>query len=484
MVKLIQFELKKIFKSKFNLLLLIAAIAIQCLALKEIVLSPGYLNYYIDQNTSVNQIEYKQYLDEFYTQHQGIVTDEYINEWNDEYYQKLDEIIDKDKMIQIYGDNYEEMIIAGRNGSLSEEDMWEYIRFVEERSRPLGYDYAPIEYSDDGSARFKLNLYYKSGMEGYGNTLHKIYYDLDFITENQNVYLDVLNESKEHKIIASEVNGKTEIEDFGFLKTLGYFNPDLISQMNMNQIDWLNEKYENVSPQMDTTIGAGVLAQSFDMYVIYLGYLLCLIVIGTNLFAGEKSKKTDVLLSCAKEYKRITTAKLLTMLLLVVSLFILAVIINILAVSLFFDIKNLHLASYGYSLNNFGYIFILYSCFEMLLRQMGLIFCSFLCVAGLSAFLSCFTKNRFISVIIMIIFVAFPMLMTNGHTLLTIMPIVMLCCHTYFSFSSGIAGYLLPIVDLGGTIVHTATLVCLFWIIVSIILMMGCYIKQQRHIVR
>ena len=66
MVKLIQFELKKIFKSKFNLLLLIAAIAIQCLALKEIVLSPGYLNYYIDQNTSVNQIEYKQYLDEFY----------------------------------------------------------------------------------------------------------------------------------------------------------------------------------------------------------------------------------------------------------------------------------------------------------------------------------------------------------------------------------------------------------------------------------
>ena len=46
MVKLIQFELKKIFKSKFNLLLLIAAIAIQCLALKEIVLSPGYLNYW------------------------------------------------------------------------------------------------------------------------------------------------------------------------------------------------------------------------------------------------------------------------------------------------------------------------------------------------------------------------------------------------------------------------------------------------------
>ena len=127
--------------------------------------------------------------------------------------------------------------------------------------------------------------------------------------------------------------------------------------MNMNQIDWLNEKYENASPQMDTTIGAGVLAQSFDMYVIYLGYLLFLIVIGTNLFAGEKSKKTDVLLSCVKEYKRITTAKLLTMLLLVVSLFILAIIINILAVSLFFDIKNLHLSSYGYSLNNFGYIF-------------------------------------------------------------------------------------------------------------------------------
>ena len=78
MLKLVQFELKKILKSKFNLILLIAAIAIQCLALKEIVLSLGYLNYYINQDEAVNQIEYKQYLDEFYAQHQGIVNDEYM----------------------------------------------------------------------------------------------------------------------------------------------------------------------------------------------------------------------------------------------------------------------------------------------------------------------------------------------------------------------------------------------------------------------
>ena len=84
----------------------------------------------------------------------------------------------------------------------------------------------------------------------------------------------------------------------------------------------------------------------------------------------------------------------------------------------------------------------------------------------------------------MIIFVVFPILMTNGHLWLAIMPLTMLMGHTYFSFSSVAAGYLLPIVDLGGTIVHTATLVCLFWIIVSIVLMIGCYIKQKRHIVR
>ena len=484
MLKLVQFELKKILKSKLNLILLIAAIAIQCLALKEIVLSLGYLNYYINQDEAVNQIEYKQYLDEFYAQHQGIVNDEYINEWNDEYYDKLVEILDKEKMIQIYGDNYEEMIIAGKNGSLSEEEMWEYIHFVEERSQRFGYDYAPIEYPDDGSAQFTLNLYYKSGMEGYAYNLHNIYFDSDYWNNDKNIYLDVLNQSKENKIIASQIDGKTEIEDFGYIDTLGYFNPQLISQMNMNQINWLNEKYENVSSQMDTTIGAGVLIQSFDVYVIYVIYLLVFIVIGTDLFAGEKNKKIDALLSCAKEYKRITTAKIITMLLLVISVFILASMINVLVVSLFFDIKNLHLASYGFSLGNFGYIFILYSCIEILVRQMGLVFCSFLCVAGLSVFLSCLTKNRFVSAIIMIIFVVFPILMTNGHLWLAIMPLTMLMGHTYFSFSSGVAGYLLPIVDLGGTIVHTATLVCLFWIIVSIILMIGCYVKQRKHIVR
>lgn len=485
MGKLIQFELKKIFKSKFNLILLIIAIVFQCVMLNKYVFNSEYPTLHMKDNTVLSGIDMYLYYDNFYIQHQGTVNDEYINEWKYEYYDKLDEILDKEKMIQIYGDNYKEMMIAGENGTLNKEEVQAYVDFVKERSQKLNLEYAPISFSEENPHNFHIDLYFEPEMEEYVYTLKVLYFDSNF--ENENNYLNILNQSKNHKIIASEANGEVEIKDLGFLECLNPPEYELISQLNMNQINWLNEKYENIPSLMDTTIGAGILNHAFGEFIINLIYFLWLIVICSNLFAYEKDKQTDALLACSKAYKKIIMVKILTMFLLSLAVFLLSIFISSISVLTSFQIKNLHLTSYGFSIIFSGLTVILYTCYELLIRQMGLIFCSFLCVAGLSAFLSCFTKNRFISAVFMMIFTVLPMFLpmfTSGNILLSLMPLIMNHTTTYFSLNHGMAGYLLPIVDLGGTIVHTATLVCLFWIIISIILMIGCYVKQRKHIVR
>ena len=112
MKNLIRYELKKIFKNPLNIILLIAAFAFQFFMMDQILLSE-MPDIHLQDNTILSSEAAVHYLNEYYSEHKGIVDDVYIHNMKDEYVSKLNELIDQQKMIQIYGENYEEMMRAG-----------------------------------------------------------------------------------------------------------------------------------------------------------------------------------------------------------------------------------------------------------------------------------------------------------------------------------------------------------------------------------
>ena len=132
MVKLIQFELKKIFKSKFNLLLLILIFGTCFYMIRE----QSSRHYYPFEGENISlegetlsDIEAMRYLDEFKHLHAGNVDENYLKEMQDLYNSYIEKFqideLDDELMKKAYGDNYLEIIEAGMNGSMSESEIEE-----------------------------------------------------------------------------------------------------------------------------------------------------------------------------------------------------------------------------------------------------------------------------------------------------------------------------------------------------------------------
>ena len=335
-------------------------------------------------------------------------------------------------------------------------------------------EYVPIQFSDE-STHFQLEVYYLNS-DDYAKTLHDLYYGF-YSDMNAEMYFEVMNQSKENKIIASEIKNQVQIDDLGFLSLL-QSDSDIVSLLNMKQINWLNDRYVNMSSQIDSIVGAFLFSSSLNYWIIYLVYFMVLIIFCSNLFSCEKQTRMDQMLFCAKKRRRIPAAKIYTMMILVMSIYAVSLLIDMISVMRIVPIENLNLAAV-YTGLGIRPMTVLYSYYELLARQLSLNLCAFLCIGTLSTFLSCFTKSRFFSAVAVILFTVFPLLGTKSP-LLCYTPFVMINHVTYFNLNEGIAGKVLPISEIGGVIVDMATLVCLFWIVVSGIMMISSYMKAKN----
>ena len=204
MWKFIQFELKKIFKHRLNILLCILTIGLNFFFLTQTI----DIQITDQSGKTYTKKESIEIVNNFYKEHAGIVNDDYVLEMNKEYQKQYDaymeDKIDFDMMVNIFGKNYEEMRVLGENALLTREEMLAYVDQVKNNCIRYGID-VPMTWSDENS-HFKIFNIYKENVEvlpEYERTLENMFYSYSS-SNNEQMYFEILNNSEDMKIKAYE----------------------------------------------------------------------------------------------------------------------------------------------------------------------------------------------------------------------------------------------------------------------------------------
>ena len=477
MIKLVQCELRKIFKSKFNLLLLILIFGTCFYMIKE--QSSGYYHSARDANISLEgdnltDIETMRYIDEFKHLHAGNADEKYLKEKQDLYNSYIESLqmdeIDDEVMKEYYGDNYLEIIEAGKNDTMSEAEIEELQQKIYDAQDKTEYQYGvnwPDIY-DDEDGTFSLNLIYKN--QDKSRILSMMF----------NPSYDMLANKKEHLINYDDIkNENYEINEYdsNYINIhLGYLQMDFASKDNLDLIDenyvnWLNHKFLSNSTYVDSEVGLETLDRMLgdsNMVFSRLLLILLMVILCADVFSIERSNHVDQQLACSQKGNRqVYVAKWITMLILSILICIGFVIMAVGYVRYLVPIRNWNLVSESQ--------FFLFTYKELILTDIGVLLTALLATASMTGFLSCITKNRFIAAIISLCVLIFPYFTGNWPGPYKNIP-SMIAYDTNLWWGE--------FKNIGGVMASSLILTASLWLIISLVMFVIGYIKERRHIVR
>ena len=342
MIKLIQFELKKIFKSKFNLLLLILIFGTCFYMIRE----QSSRHYYPFEGENISlegetlsDIETMRYLDEFKHLHAGNVDENYLKEMQDLYNSYIEKFqmneLDDELMKKAYGDNYLEIIEAGMNGSMSESE-------IEELQQKI-YD---AQDSSEFQYDVSLNLFYKN--QDKSRILSMLFSPSYEMLANKEEHLINYNDIKNKNYEMHEYDSSRIDFHSGFLRA-EYITEDELALLNEDYVNWLNHKFLSNSTYADSEVGLETLNRMIgdsSMVLSRLLLILLIVVLCADVFSIERSNYVDQLLACSQKGNRqVYVAKWITMLILSILICIGFVIMAVGYVRYLVSIRNWNLVS-------------------------------------------------------------------------------------------------------------------------------------------
>ena len=477
MIKLVQFELKKIFKSKFNLLLLILIFGTCFYMIRE--QSSGYYYPFEGENVSLegetlSAIETMRYLDEFKHLHASNADEKYLKEIQDLYNSYIEKLqmneLNDELMKKAYGDNYLEIIEAGKNGTMSEgeiEELQQKIYDAQDRAE-IRYDvYWPDIYcNEDGT--FSLNLFYKN--QDKSRILSMMFNPSYEMLANKEEYLIDYNDIKDKNYERNEYDSSRINFHSGFLQA-ELITEDELAPLNENYVNWLNHKFLSNSTYVDSEVGLETLDRMLgdsNMVFSRLLLILLMVILCADVFSIERSNHVDQQLACSQKGNRqVYVAKWITMLILSILICIGFVIMAVGYVRYLVPIRNWNLVSESQ--------FFLFTYKELILTDIGVLLTALLATASMTGFLSCITKNRFIAAIISLCVLIFPYFTGNWPGPYKNIP-SMIAYDTNLWWGE--------FKSLGGFMASSLILTASLWLIISLVIFAIGYIKERRHIVR
>lgn len=480
MITLIGYELKKIFKNKVNLLLCL----IFCILCIYIVHSFFYQDLFISNNLTyqgerVSEQEYLRYLDDFAHEHRGEINDEFIEAMREEYWQMksdLEDVTDEEMMKRVYGENYQEYL----DKNMSEQEFNRWKTECEERYSEAGmaYDHMLYMYRDENG---NIEIEKFSKYESYLAELNALF---EVSVFDGTFQYEMLNHKEEHLInkeIVHQTKDNTPIKSNSFLSEYWLKRND--SQVSDKMIDEMNQKYLSMPTTYDSTVGARLLCRSFSgtTFVIIMIILLNAILF-SDVFSKEAKEKIEpILVTSRLGYKQVTVAKLIIVIFfnLLITAFYLTIIYVV--VSSIVPIRSLNITCYYTDVVGVSTVDYLYTYRELLINYVLRIFVSMLATGLMVTFLSCITKKRFVSaMVLLLMLIASVFIYVDQFQWIMFFPYTVATHPGYIdwlSFTNN--GFVLFDKDWGWLIG-----VCLFWGIACLIMFLSCYLKQRRHIVR
>lgn len=416
MRQLIKQEFKKIFKKKYFLVLLLLLLGVSGYQTYT-----SYSNNYLGDNAIQNEegvkltgIDAIRYIDSERHKLAGIVDKKFIENYADEYVEKIntiietESVIDEEKMIAVYGKNYKELFERAKNGNFSEDD-YDLLYNIE-----IGWGENP-ETGEVFLETFYENTEKLSALSSIYNYANDYFYEDDFIQGYNNFFEDPsmynpIQECIEGFLPFIEKEKYLASQDFNNTIEYSFLNiyyDSTVHKVDSRIFDYYNQQFMDAEPYFDSTIPNQLLVKNMSNAIGIMLVILLIIIVLSDIFSYDSQTKTDQIIeSSPYGHKKLKVAKLITGICIALGIVVLQQILIFTICNIMLPIRNFSLTEGGAgsmfmnstNLNNYiePYSSVITTGVIMLLLG-GLV------TGMLTMFISYLSKNKFTTAIFMII---------------------------------------------------------------------------------
>ncbi len=387
------------------------------------------------------------------------------------------DIIDEETMKLTYGDNYQELIRQGQNGSMARDEITALNEKTKENNPVCRSQMCVIENQyiqaikngtgilDLNDTTFTIKNFYQK--EKSRNLLNDLFYRSDHDGISDAYRWDVLYHKEDQLIGADE---KTSFVPVYFLYG--------IKEHDQKMIDWLNEKYLHAPDYIGSNIGANLLVDhlSTGTNLSLYSILILILVLTSKLFSIDHECETENILFCSKMgIKKLMTAKMITALLIGSGLMIFYILMAYLTVLWIVPIQDLDCV-YLAPFYSAPYLFEgVYTYKEILLNQILLLIMAANAVAILSGAWSYILSNRVYGLLMTLFCLVF---LTYIRSFIS--PVIMIYTKGFLSWNQ-----IFPngtnLSRIGSMIVQNSWLACGSWMIIIGFIYVLVLQKYKRH---
>ena len=482
MRRLIQSEFKKIFKSKVNIVLLLILFIFNGYRTYQVYHQP--LQYRTDiVMKDENGIErtglaYWRLADQIQHSYAGTLSEKTIQQMDKDFRAIMNKYtettLDEEKMKAVYGDNYETLLKDARSGKYTGKEVNELFENYMQISGGISYD------EIEGSDKVKVHVEDYLKHDGVRQLYSNIY---DYYIEDKKDVADYENFSSDaqRKWLHPDQLSKEQLH----IEIAGFEYPDSIYDATME--NFIN-RYKSASHEIDSNIPNTLFVEA--LYNLEFASLLILVIILANTFAMEKHYKTyQIMIPTAAGNKKITAAKLCAGILLALGIVLIQFLIVYIMSCMFLPLRGLNLTYYSQSQASLNIAAYVFTYRTLIVNAMLLISVAAMASACVTMLVSYITKNRFATVIPLLLvtlisgFAGFFNQLSPGMVIDQFFPSQMVHFTQFFTVAlNPHMGEMLPYFSIGGYSLAWKNVIMLFWIISIVIISLCMLMHSRRHV--
>ena len=482
MRRLIQSEFKKIFKSKVNIVLLLILFIFNGYRTYQVYHQP--LQYRTDiVMKDENGIErtglaYWRLADQIQHSYAGTLSEKTIQQMDKDFRAIMNKYtettLDEEKMKAVYGDNYETLLKDARSGKYTGKEVNELFENYMQISGGISYE------EIEGSDKVKVHVEDYLKHDGVRQLYSNIY---DYYIEDKKDVADYENFSSDaqRKWLHPDQLSKEQLH----IEIAGFEYPDSIYDATME--NFIN-RYKSASHEIDSNIPNTLFVEA--LYNLEFASLLILVIILANTFAMEKHYKTyQIMIPTAAGNKKITAAKLCAGILLALGIVLIQFLIVYIMSCMFLPLRGLNLTYYSQSQASLNIAAYVFTYRTLIVNAMLLISVAAMASACVTMLVSYITKNRFATVIPLLLvtlisgFAGFFNQLSPGMVIDQFFPSQMVHFTQFFTVAlNPHMGEMLPYFSIGGYSLAWKNVIMLFWIISIVIISLCMLMHSRRHL--
>lgn len=482
MRRLIQSEFKKIFKSKVNIVLLLILFIFNGYRTYQVYHQP--LQYRTDiVMKDENGIErtglaYWRLADQIQHSYAGTLSEKTIQQMDKDFRAIMNKYtettLDEEKMKAVYGDNYETLLKDARSGKYTGKEVNELFENYMQISGGISYE------EIEGSDKVKVHVEDYLKHDGVRQLYSNIY---DYYIEDKKDVADYENFSSDaqRKWLHPDQLSKEQLH----IEIAGFEYPDSIYDATME--NFIN-RYKSASHEIDSNIPNTLFVEA--LYNLEFASLLILVIILANTYAMEKHYKTyQIMIPTAAGNKKITAAKLCAGILLALGIVLMQFLIVYVMACIFLPLRGLNLTYYSQSQASLNITAYVFTYRTLIVNAMLLISVAAMASACVTMLVSYITKNRFATVIPLLLvtlisgFAGFFNQLSPGMVIDQFFPSQMVHFTQFFTVAlNPHMGEMLPYFSIGGYSLAWKNVIMLFWIISIVIISLCMLMHSRRHV--